>query len=173
MILAIRLIIFRICVVMKTSVASMTSTDMITSLAFMTSIASVASKIKNNLHFTYWVIFLASEIPVASMASAASTTSVASMASSASFHQKSYCLLCFHQPWQLNDIFWFLNVWWIIKNSLFIDFWCLFFWRLWRTGKLLLTKLKGHRSNFHYSEFPNNLQTESNLHISICQNQIH
>ena len=33
----------------------------------------------------------------------------------------------------------------------FIDFWHSSFWRLWRTGMLLLTKLKGHRSNFHYS----------------------
>ena len=42
--LAIRLIILRIWVVLKTSVASMTSTDMIISLASMTSIPSLASK---------------------------------------------------------------------------------------------------------------------------------
>ena len=48
-----------------------------------------------------------------------------------------------------------------------------FSWRLWRTGMLLMTKLKDHRSNFHYSEFPNHLLTKSNLHISICQSQIH
>ena len=44
--------------------------------------------------------------------------------------------------------------------------------RLWRTGMLLLTKSKGHTSNFHYSGFPNHLQTKSNLHISIRQSQI-
>ena len=51
------------------------------------------------MHFTHWVIFLASETSAASItstasttsvASTASTTSVASMTSTASFHQKSY-----------------------------------------------------------------------------------
>ena len=42
----------------------------------------------------------------------------------------------------------------------------------WRPGMLLSTKLKGHRSNFHNSGFPNHLQTKSSLNISICQNQI-
>jgi hypothetical protein len=37
------------------------------------------------------------------------------------------------------------------KIHFFIDFWHPFSWRLWRTGMLLFTKLKGHRSNFHYS----------------------
>jgi hypothetical protein len=37
------------------------------------------------------------------------------------------------------------------KIHFFIDFWHPFSWRLWRTVMLLLTKLKGHRSNFHYS----------------------
>ena len=45
--------------------------------------------------------------------------------------------------------------------------------RLWRTGMLLLTKSKGHKLNAPYSEFPNHFQTKSNLHISICQSQIH
>ena len=40
--------------------------------------------------------------------------------------------------------------------------------RLWRTGVLLLTKSKDHKSNSHYPGFPNYLQTKSNLHISIC-----
>ena len=44
--------------------------------------------------------------------------------------------------------------------------------RLRRTGMLLLTKSKGLTSNFHYSGFPNHLQTKSNLHISIRQSQI-
>ena len=37
---------------------------------------------------------------------------------------------------------------------------------------LLLTKLKGPRSNFHYSGFPNHPQTKSSLNITICQSQI-
>ena len=45
--------------------------------------------------------------------------------------------------------------------------------RLWRTGMLLLTKSKGHKSNSPYSGLPNHLQTKSNLHISIRQSQIH
>ena len=45
--------------------------------------------------------------------------------------------------------------------------------RLWRTGMLLLTKSKGHKSNAPYSGFPNHLQTKSNHYISICKSQIH
>ena len=45
--------------------------------------------------------------------------------------------------------------------------------RLWRTRMLFLSKSKGHKSKAPYSGFPNHLQTKSNLHISICQNQIH
>ena len=37
---------------------------------------------------------------------------------------------------------------------------------------LLLTKLKGHRSNFHYSGFPKHPQTKSSLNISICQSKL-
>ena len=37
---------------------------------------------------------------------------------------------------------------------------------------LLLTKSKGHMSNFHYSGFPQHLQTKSNLHISISQSKL-
>ena len=59
------------------------------------------------------------------------------------------------------------------KTPDFLDFWHPFSWRLWRTGMLLLTKSKGHKSNSPYSGFPNHLQTKSNLHISICQSQIH
>ena len=58
------------------------------------------------------------------------------------------------------------------KIHFFIDYWHPFSWRLWRTGMLLLTKLKGHRSNFHYSGFPNHPQTKSSLNISICQSQL-
>ena len=44
--------------------------------------------------------------------------------------------------------------------------------RLWRTGMLLLTKSKGHKSNSPYSGFPIHLQTKSNLYISTRQSQI-
>ena len=37
---------------------------------------------------------------------------------------------------------------------------------------LLLTKLNGHRSNFHYSGFPNHPQTKSSLNIFICQSKL-
>ena len=135
----------------------------------MTLAASLSSKIKNSMQCTYWVIFLASEASAASMTSAASTASVASMTSTASFHQKNYTAWCFHQTWHQNDISWSLNVGWIIN---FIDFWHPFCRRLWRTGMLLLTKLKGHKSNVHYSGFPKHLQTKSSLHISICQSKL-
>ena len=52
-------------------------------------------KIKNYLHFTYWVISLASGTSAASMTS---TASMASMTSTASFHQKTWGTWCFHQP---------------------------------------------------------------------------
>ena len=55
-------------------------------------------KIKNCLHFAYWVIFLASGTSPASMISTVSTTSVASMTSTASYHQKCFGTWCFHQP---------------------------------------------------------------------------
>ena len=59
------------------------------------------------------------------------------------------------------------------KAQYFIDFWHISFWRLWRTGVLLLTKSKGHKSNSPYSWLPNHLQIKSNLHISIRQSHIH
>ena len=58
------------------------------------------------------------------------------------------------------------------KIHYFIDFWHSFCWRLWRPCMLLLTKSKGHMSNFHYSGFPQHLQTKSNLHISISQSKL-
>ena len=90
---------------LKTSVALITSTDMIPSLASMTSTASLASKIKSCLHFTYWVISLVSGTSAARMTSTASTASMASVAlmtSTASFPQKTYWAWCFHQPWHQN-----------------------------------------------------------------------
>ena len=50
--------------------------------------------------------------------------------------------------------------------------WHPFLWRLWRTGILLLTKSKGHKSNVHCPGFPNYPQTKSSLHISICQSKL-
>ena len=86
MIPAFTLLVLRLYVVLKTSVASMTSTDKITSLASMTSTAALASKIKKKQHELYIMSdFQARETLVASMTS---TASAASMASSASFHQK-------------------------------------------------------------------------------------
>ena len=58
------------------------------------------------------------------------------------------------------------------KIHFFIVFWHPSSWRLWRTGMLLLTKLKGPRSNFYYSEFPNHPQIKCSLNISIYQSQI-
>ena len=54
----------------------------------------------------------------------------------------------------------------------FIDFWHPFCQRLWRTGMLLLTKLKGLKSNVRYSRYPNHLQSKSSLHISILQSKL-
>ena len=98
------------------------------------------------------IFFLASGASAASMTSTATTTSVASMTSAALFHQKTYRTWCFHQPWHQNDLSYSLLMWdGSSKIQFFIDFWHPFSWRLWRTGMLLLTKLKGHRWNFHYS----------------------
>ena len=110
-------------------------------LIFLHLILSFSSvkKIRNNIHFTYWVICLASGTSVASMTSTASTTSVASMTSTASFHQKNYWAWCFHQPWHQNDLFWSLNVEWILKNPLFY----------WFLAPFLLEALEGvqHQKN--------------------------
>ena len=66
--------------------------------------------------------------------------------------------------------------WWS-KVHYFIDFWHLFFWRLWRRERLLLTKSKGHKSNVHYSGFPNHpqknltwisLSLRANENINVC-----
>ena len=121
------------------------------------------------MHSKYWVIFLAS----ASMTSTASPTLVASMTFSASFHQTITELDVSINP-GTKMTFFGLSMWvGLSKIHYFIDFWPPFFWRLWRTGMLLSTKSKGDRSNAPYSEFPNYLQTKSDLHISICQSQIH
>mgnify|MGYP006975554667 CR=1 FL=1 len=138
----------------------MTSKDMITSLASMTSLASKNQK--------KHAVYILSDFPGIRNLSA-SMTSTASVASMPHFIKKNYTAWCFHQTWHQNDISWSLNVGWIIN---FIDFWHPFFPRLWRIGMLLLTKLKGHKSNVHYSGFPKHLQTKSSLHISICQSKL-
>jgi len=61
-------------------------------------------------------------VSVASMNSTASTASAASMTSTASFYKRNYWVLCFHQPWHQNDLYWSLNVQWIIENPLFYWF---------------------------------------------------
>jgi hypothetical protein len=58
------------------------------------------------------------------------------------------------------------------KIHYFIDFLHPFSWRLWRTGMLLLTNLKGHKPNVHYSGFPNHPKTKSSLIIYICQSKL-
>ena len=108
------------------------------------------------------------------MTSTASTTSVTSMTSTAFFYQKQITELDVSiNPDTKMTYSGLLMFDGSLKIHYFIDFWHLFFWRLWRTGKLLLTKSKAHMSNSHYSGFPNYLQTKSNLYISICQSQIH
>ena len=130
--------------VLKTSVALITSTDMIPSLASMTSTASLASKIKSCLDFTYWVISLVSGTSATRMTSTASMASVASMTSTASFSQKTYWGWCFHQPWHQNGC----SVW---KESSKIHYFLSFGHpselRLWRTGMLFLIKSNGQKSN--------------------------
>ena len=71
---------------------------------------------------------------------------------------------------------WYTFCWRLLRPAdvIFLEkwFWHPFFWRLWRTGMVLLTKVKGHKSNVHYSGFPKHLQTKSSLHISICQSKL-
>ena len=50
------------------------------------------------------------------------------------------------------------------KSHYFIDFGHPFFWRLWRTGMLLLTKSKGPKQDSKTT-----FKTKSKLHISTCQ----
>ena len=119
------------------------------------------------------MIFIASGTSMASNTSTASTTSVVSMTFSASFHQKNTELdVSINSGTKMT--FSGLLMWvGLSKTHYFIDFWHHLFWRLWRTGMLLSTKSKGDKSNAPYSEFPNYLQTKSNLHISIRQSQVH
>ena len=58
------------------------------------------------------------------------------------FIKKNYWAWCFHQPWHQNDLLMWDGS---SKTQYFIDFWHIFFWRLWRTRMLLLTKSKGHK----------------------------
>ena len=58
------------------------------------------------------------------------------------------------------------------KIHCLIDFLHPFSWRLWRTGMLLSTNLKGHKPNVHYSEFTNHPKIKSSLNISICQSKL-
>ena len=73
-----------------------------------------------------WVISLPSGTSAASMASTASMTSVASMTSTASFHKKNLLSMMLPLTWQQNDLFWSLNVEWIVKHPLFYGFLALF-----------------------------------------------
>ena len=141
-IIATILLILRIWVVLNTSVASMTSTVLITSLASMTSTASLASKNQKQP-----ALYLLSDFPcirnlsglndLYSLNNLGGLNDLLSLISS-----KNYWAWCFHQPWHQND---FLMWDGSSKTQCFIDFWHIFFWRLWRTGMLLLTKSKGHK----------------------------
>ena len=58
------------------------------------------------------------------------------------------------------------------SSTLFIYFWHSFSWRLWRAGILLLTKFKGQRSNFHYSQFKKAwFKNKSRFKKDCCYNQ--
>ena len=105
--------------VLKTSVASMTSTDMITSLASMTSIASLASK--NQKQPTFYIL---SDFPGIRNPSGLNDLNRLNNLSGLNdlfslISLKMLLSLIFHQPWYQTDLFWSLNVRWIIKNSAF------------------------------------------------------
>ena len=169
-ILATILLILRIWVVLNTSVASMTSTDLITSLASMTSTASLASKNQKQP-----ALYILSDFPgirnpsglndLNSLNNFSDLNGLFSLISSKEITDLDVSI----NPDTKMTYSGLLVFDGTLKMHCFIHFCHLFFWRLWRTGKLLLTKSKGHRSNSHYSGFPNYLQTKSNLHISICQ----
>jgi hypothetical protein len=59
-----------------------------------------------------------------------------------------------------------------LHSFLYIFFLHLYFWRLWRTGMLLLTKLKGHRSNFQTTLKQNLawifLSVGANWNVNVC-----
>ena len=58
------------------------------------------------------------------------------------------------------------------SSTLSIYFWHSFSWRLWRAGILLLTKFKGQRSNFHYSQFKKaRFKNESRFKKDCCYNR--
>ena len=151
----------------------MTSADMITSLASMTSTASLASKKGKQL-----ALYILSDFPsIRNLNGLNDLNSLNNLSGlndlSASFHQKKILSLMF--PSTLVPKFHILVFYCGLgcqKLTILLIFWHPFFWRLWRTGMLLLTKSKGHASNVHYSEFINPLQTKSNMHISMCQSQI-
>ena len=155
--------------VLKASVASMTSKDMIKSLASMTSTASLVSKSQK---------LLAGWIPCHQEPQQPQWPQQPQQPQWPQWPQQPHFIKNITEldvsinPDTKMTFSGLLMFDGSLKIHYFIDFWHLFFWRLWRTGMLLLTKSKGHTSNFHYSGFPNHLQTKSNLHISIRQSQI-
>ena len=60
---------------------------------------------------------------------------------------------------------------WIIKNPNFHWYWHLFCYRLLRSTNIIFLKNGWWNSNIQISRFQNHLQTNSTLHISICQSQ--
>jgi hypothetical protein len=172
-ILAIRLLILRILAVLKTSVASMTSTDMITSLASMTSTASLA--LKNQKQHALYTL---SDFPgIRNLSSLNDLNSLNNLSGlndlNSLISSKKHPELDVSINPATKMAYSGLLMWDGSSNIYhFMDFWHPSCWRLWRTGMLLLTKLKDHKSNVHYSDFPNHLQTKSNLNISIPQSKL-
>ena len=107
----------------------------------------------------------------ASLTSSASATSLASTASKALFHQKTSWSWWLHHPWHQNDQYWPLFVEWIIKNPIFHWYLVPILSEDW--GQLMLVFLKNSCGTQKYpiSAFQNQIQTDFNLHIFICQSQ--
>ena len=151
----------------------MTSADMITSLASMTSTASLASENKNQ-----HALYILSDFPgirnLSGLNDLNSLNNLDGLIELSSLNS-SKKLLRMMFPSTLAPkcpILAFSCGLDCQKFTILSIFWHPFFWRLQRTRMLLLSKSKGHTSNFHHSGFPNHLQTKPKLHISICQSQI-
>ena len=151
----------------------MTSTDMITSLASMTSTASLVSKNQKLL-----ALQLLGDFPaIRNLSSLNDLNSLNNLSGLNDLNRlissKKHTELDVSINPATKMAYSGLLMWDGSSNiHHFMDFWHPSCWRLWRTGMLLLTKLKGHNLNVRYSEFPNHLQTKSSLHISICQSEL-
>ena len=132
--------------VLKTSVASMTSTEMITSLASMTSTASLASKNKRTActFHTEWFPSMRNFTGLYDLNSLINLSGLNDLFSLISSKQNTELDFSINPGTKVTYsglIKWVRSS----KTHYFLDFWHTFFWRLWRTGMLLLTKSKGHK----------------------------